>query len=61
MKANGEDLKTIQESPRHATFRVTADTYTQVVTPVKHEAQAKVAKLIPADACESKPITPTIQ
>jgi site-specific recombinase XerD len=28
MKANGEDLKTIQEPLRHATFKVTADTYT---------------------------------
>jgi site-specific recombinase XerD len=27
MKANGEDLKTIQELLRHATFKVTADTY----------------------------------
>jgi integrase len=29
MKANGEDLKIIQELLRHATFKVTADTYTQ--------------------------------
>jgi integrase len=56
-----EDLKTIQELLRHATFKVTADTYTQAVTPVKREAQAKVAKLILADVSESKPITPTIQ
>jgi len=34
MKANGEDLKTIQELLRYATFKVTADTYTQAVTPV---------------------------
>jgi len=38
MKANGEDLKTIQELLRHATFKVTADTYTQAVTLVKREA-----------------------
>jgi hypothetical protein len=29
----------------HATFKVTADTYTQAVTPVKRDAQAKIAKL----------------
>ena len=61
MKANGEDLKTIQELLRHATFKVTADTYTQAVTPVKRGAQARVAKLIMADGPESKPIAPTIQ
>lgn len=61
MKANGEDLKTIQELLRHATFKVTADTYTQAVTPVKRGAQARVAKLIMADNPESKPIAPTIQ
>ena len=61
MKANGEDLKTIQELLRHATFKVTADTYTQAVTPVKRGAQARVAKLIMADNPESKPVAPTIQ
>jgi integrase len=49
MKANGEDIKTIQELLRHATFKVTADTYTQAVTPVKRDAQARIAKLIMAD------------
>ena len=44
MKANGEDIKTIQELLRHATFKVTADTYTQAVTPVKRDAQARIAK-----------------
>ena len=61
MKANGEDLKTIQELLRHATFKVTADTYTQAVTPVKRDAQAKVARLILAEAIAEKPVTPTIQ
>jgi integrase len=61
MKANGEDIKTIQELLRHATFKVTADTYTQAVTPVKRNAQAKIAKLIMADGSEPKAITPTIQ
>jgi signal transduction histidine kinase len=46
---------------RHATFKVTADTYTQAVTPVKRGAQARVAKLIMADGSEPKAITPTLQ
>jgi integrase len=61
MKANGEDLKTIQELLRHATFKVTADTYTQAVTPVKRNAQARIAKLILADVPAAKAVTPTIQ
>lgn len=61
MKANGEDIKTIQELLRHATFKVTADTYTQAVTPVKRDAQARIAKLIMADGCASKAVTPTLQ
>ena len=61
MKAHGEDLKTIQELLRHATFKVTADTYTQAVTLVKRDAQARIAKLIMADGSASKPITPTLQ
>jgi integrase len=58
MKANGEDLKTIQELLRHATFKVTADTYTQAVTPVKRDVQARIAKLIMADDSASKPTMP---
>jgi integrase len=51
----------IQELLRHTTFKVTADTYTQAVTPVKRDAQAKIAKLILADVPAAKPVTPTIQ
>ena len=53
--------KTIQELLRHATFKVTADTYAQAVTPVKREAHAKIAKLILAEVPAAKPVTPTIQ
>ena len=60
-ESNGEDLNFIQELLRHATFKVTADTYTQAVTPVKREAQAKVARLILAEGIAEKPVTPTIQ
>jgi integrase len=61
LKANGEDLKTIQELLRHATFKITADSYTQAVTPVKRDAQAKIAKRILADVPAAKPVTPTIK
>ena len=46
MKANGEDIKTIQELLRHANYKVTADTYTQAVTPTKRAAQTKLVKMI---------------
>ncbi len=49
MKANGEDLKTIQEMLRHATFKVTADIYTQAVTPTKRDAHNKVVKQLIAE------------
>ena len=51
MKANGEDIKTIQELLRHSNYKVTADTYTQAVTPTKRAAQTKLVKMIlPAGA-----------
>ena len=46
MKANGEDIKSIQELLRHANYKVTADTYTQAVTPAKRAAQTKLVKMI---------------
>ena len=46
MKANGEDIKTIQELLRHANYKVTADTYTQAVIPTKRAAQSKLVKMI---------------
>ncbi len=46
LKANGEDIKTVQESLRHANSRVTLDTYTQAVTPLKRQAQTKVVRMI---------------
>jgi integrase len=46
MKANGEDMKTIQELLRHSNYKVTADTYTQAVTPTKRAAQTKLVKMI---------------
>lgn len=46
MKANGEDIKTIQELLRHSNYKVTADTYTQAVTPTKRAAQTKLVRMI---------------
>jgi integrase len=46
MKANGEDVKTIQELLRHANFKVTMDVYTQAVTDVKRTAHSRVARQI---------------
>jgi len=42
LKANGEDVKTVQESLRHADSKITLDTYTQGLMPVKRAAQKKV-------------------
>ena len=46
LKGNGEDVKTVQESLRHADSKVTLDTYTQGLMPVKREAQRKVIQMI---------------
>jgi len=35
LKGNGEDVKTVQESLRHADSKITLDTYTQGLMPVK--------------------------
>jgi integrase len=46
LKANGEDVKVVQESLRHANSRITLDTYTQATTPAKRQAQSKVVSMI---------------
>jgi integrase len=46
LKANGEDVKIVQESLRHANSRITLDTYTQALTPAKRQAQSKVVRMI---------------
>lgn len=46
LKANGEDVKVVQESLRHANSRITLDIYTQAVTPAKRQAQEKVVRMI---------------
>ena len=52
--ANGEDVKVVQESLRHANSKVTLDLYAQAVTPAKRKAQSRIVQmLLPAQA-ESK-------
>jgi integrase len=52
LKANGEDVKVVQESLRHANSRITLDVYTQAVTPAKRQAQSRVVNLIRPKASE---------
>ncbi len=42
LKAAGADAKFMQEFLRHASSRVTMDTYTQAVTSAKRQAQSSV-------------------
>jgi integrase len=46
LKANGEDVKTVQELLRHANSRITLDVYTQAINSHKRAAQSKVVKMI---------------
>ena len=48
LKANGEDVKVVQELLRHANCRITLDIYTQAVTPAKRAAQTKVVEMMVA-------------
>jgi integrase len=46
LKANGEDVKTVQELLRHANSRITLEVYTQAVTSLKRAAQSKVVRMM---------------
>jgi integrase len=50
LKANGEDVKTVQELLRHANSRITLDVYTQAVNSHKRAAQSKVVQMIVPNA-----------
>jgi hypothetical protein len=50
LKANGEDVKTVQELLRHANSRITLDVYTQAVTSNKRAAQSKVVRMMVPNA-----------
>ena len=43
MKANGENVKTVQDRLRHANSSITLDTYTQAVPEAMLAAQSKLA------------------
>jgi site-specific recombinase XerD len=49
LKANGEDVKTVQELLRHAKSRITLDVYTLAVNSNKRAAQSKVVRMMVSD------------
>jgi len=46
MNENGENVKTIQETLRHANFKVTMDVYTQGITAIRRSAHSRVVRQI---------------
>jgi integrase len=46
LKANGEDVKTVQELLPHASSEITMDIYTQAVNPAKRHARSRVVKML---------------
>jgi integrase len=54
LKANGEDVKTVQELSRHANSSITLDVYTQAVNSNKRAAQSKVVKMMVPNLGEMK-------
>jgi integrase len=54
LKANGEDVKTVQELLRHANSRITLDVYTQAVNWHKRAAQSKVVKMMVPNLGETR-------
>ena len=45
-KANGEDIKTVQELLRHANISVTMNVYAQGVTELKRKAQHRIVRMV---------------
>jgi integrase len=62
LKANGEDVKVVQESLRHATFQITMDTYTQAVPQAVRSAHSRVVEQLTAgeSIADFVPIGPTL-
>ena len=48
LKANGKDIKVVQELLRHGSTRVTLDIYAQAQMPAKRAAQLKVVEMVRA-------------
>jgi len=58
LKGNGEDVKTVQESLRHADSKVTLDTCTQGVMPVRRAAQRKVIQMMVPSRSQTSEVAP---
>ncbi len=54
LKANGEDVKTVQELLRHANSRITLEVYTQATTSNQRAAQSKVVRMMVPNLGETK-------
>jgi integrase len=54
LKANGEDVKTVQELLWHANSRITLDVYTQAVTSNKRAAESKVIRMMVSDVRQKR-------
>jgi integrase len=59
LKANGEDVKVVQELLRHGSSRVTLDIYAQAQMPAKRAAQQKIVAMVRMPATLPKPKTGT--
>jgi site-specific recombinase XerD len=59
LKANGEDVKTVQELLRHANSRITLRCYTQALSTNKRAAQSKVVKMTVPNLGEMKDEKPS--
>jgi integrase len=59
LKANGEDVKVVQELLRHGSSRVTLDIYAQAQMPAKRAAQQKVVAMVRTPATLLEPKTGT--
>jgi integrase len=46
LKANGEDVKTVQELLRHANSRITLEVYTQATTSNTRAAQSRIGRMM---------------
>jgi integrase len=57
LKANGEDVKTVQELLRHANSRITLDVYTQAVNSHKRAAQSKVVEMMVPNLGETRGVS----
>jgi|SRR5215813_4686002 len=57
LKANGEDVKVVQEQMRHANVSVTMNTYVQAVTPAKRKAQRAIVEQLAPNGPKSKAAT----